>query len=181
MKSSKIVAFVLFFLIVSVGIFIFFSDYLGMILPLTIVDRTNIFLSVVIALFALMEGYSTYLQVELSQNKNLIDDARNELEKAYGPLYTILNQNLLIINQKLLEESPEKRQIDEIMATYPFMFPKEIFKFWRNHIQYLHKYYTKKADAQTIADCQSKISEFMVSINKEYEKRLQRYNKLLNK
>jgi hypothetical protein len=45
--------------------------------------RINILLTVAIAVFAAIEGYSTYMQVELQREKNLIEGAKNELDAVF--------------------------------------------------------------------------------------------------
>lgn len=134
-------------------------------------DSLDFFLTVAITLFAAVEGYSTYMQVKLSQNRNLIEDARNELEKAYGPLHTIINNfNLKFDQEGFWLTVDEKINLDRIMATYPFMFPSEINDLWR------------KKTPSAVAIQSFKIPlEFRNKINKEYHRRVKRYNKLLKK
>ena len=178
MKSSKKVILLLSLLIISVGIIIFFSDHLGIIFPLSIVDKTNIFLTVVIALFALMEGYSNYLQVELSQNRNLIDDTRDELEKAYGPLYTLLDRESPGYGN-LLYPYPEKEQLDKIMTTYPFVFPKDLYEFWKEKIHNIEDENVR--DPATMTRCVEDLDKFRIMLNEEYGNKVESYNKLLRK
>ena len=141
-------------------------------------ESLNLFLTVAITSFAFVEGYSTYKQVVLSEDRNLIEDARNELEKAYGPLYSVLNKQSLF-NNKLLISSEEKKELDRIMATYPFMFSDEINNRWREKIQKLEQ---GNIDGATLRIEEYQIpSEFRAKINEEYEVRVKRYNKLLKK
>lgn len=171
MQLLKTIPWLIVFLVAIVGLFIFFSDYIGIVLPISFTDRTNIFLSFAIALFAALEGYSTFMQVELSQKTNIIEDAKNELEKAYGPLYTLLNN----INLKFDQEGfwltiEEKNKLDNIMATYPFMFPSEINNLWR-----------KNPVALAAAQQFQFSMELRNKINQEYKRRVKRYNELLKK
>ena len=125
----------------------------------------------------------------MQNNRNLIEDARNELEKAYGPLYSLLNSN--IINElkiiDLLDE--DKKFLDNIFATYPFMFPIKIYDAWQNKIQNVDSQGTKtKAVGITgnqrdfrIIRYYSIPLEFNNMINEEYDRRVKRYNELLIK
>lgn len=141
-------------------------------------DSLDFFLTVAITLFAAVEGYSTYMQVELSQNRNLIEDAKNELEKAYGHLYTLLNKQPLTDN-RLLINSVEKMELDQIMSTYPFMFSDEIYNMWREKIQNIEQ--ENMRDPLTKAKCIVALGKFTEKLNAEYESKVKRYNKLLKK
>ena len=141
-------------------------------------DAVNFFLTVAITVFAAVEGYSTYMQVELSQNRNLIEDTRNELEKAYGPLYTLVNKQPLT-NNKLLTLSEEKKKLDQIMTTYPFMFSDDIYNMWREKIQNIEQ--GNMNDPPHKTRCIATLGEFTDKLNEEYESKVKRYNKLLKK
>ena len=54
-------------------------------------DQINFFLSSTIAIFAFIEGFSTYLQVRLEKDRNRLQQIRGELE-IYGQLYGIFNK-----------------------------------------------------------------------------------------
>ena len=102
----------------------------------------NIVLTCAIAMFASVEGYSTYAQVVLEERRNRIEDIRNELEKAYDPLYSILSRadTLLPIDDRSKQimvpvKREEKTRLDNIMVTYPFMFPYEIVTLWQAKIR----------------------------------------------
>ena len=144
-------------------------------------EKINIILTLAIASFAAVEGYSTYMHVVLADRRNRIEDARNELEKAYGPLYTMLNKFVILVDpQKEYWISPdEKNFLDKIMATYPFMFPSEIYNLWQEKIRILRP---ELVDGATLSPTDYKIpSEFIEKINKEYDSRVKEYNKLLKK
>ena len=144
-------------------------------------DKLNIFLTFTIGVFAAVEGLSTYMNAVLQDKRNAIEDARNELEKAYGPLYTLLNQYWgpwEEANEVLLKPH-EKNVLDKKMATYPFMFPSEIYDLWREKIQ---KSDEIVLDAANLAVTDYRIPlEFRDKINEEYDHRVKRYNELLRK
>ncbi len=55
-------------------------------------QKTDLILTFSIAIFAAIEGYAMYMRFKMEENQHQVSDARNELEKAYGPLYTILKK-----------------------------------------------------------------------------------------
>ena len=52
--------------------------------------RTELFLTMTIGMFVVLEGYSTVLQLYDNRKRNIIVDLGNELEKVYSPLFTLL-------------------------------------------------------------------------------------------
>jgi len=146
---------------------------------LSFTEKTNIILTVAITFFAAIEGYSTFMQVVMDDRKSKIEDARNELEKAYGPLYTILNKYSLGGDDDTMWVEPdEKNQLDEIMATYPFMFPSDIYDLWRQKVQNLGPI----IDTTNLRPTGYEVYlEFKRKINEEYDRRVRRYNELLKK
>jgi len=149
-------------------------------MPIEYSEKFSILLTVAIAVFAAVEGYSTYMHVVLADRRNRIEDARNELEKAYGPLYTLLNTYVPFgEEEKSFELYPEgKRDLDKIMATYPFMFPSEIYDYWRKNVQKAMPY----VDTTNLQPVGYEIyKEFRDKINEEYDRRVKEYNELLKK
>ena len=143
-------------------------------------DKINIILTFAIAFFAAVEGYSTHSLRVLEETRNRIEDARNELEKAYGPLYTLLNKFVPFAEEeKAFELYPEgKSELDNIMATYPFMFPFEIYDYWRKNVQKT----LPIVGGTNLEPVGYKIYiEFRDLINKEYDRRVKEYNELLKK
>lgn len=99
-------------------------------------ETIDVLLALVIAFFSGVQGYSTLSQVRLARERNRIEDLRNELETAYGPLYTILNRRKSPIGREtMILLRQDKRFLDDIVATYPHMFPAEIYDLWRKEIQ----------------------------------------------
>ena len=95
-----------------------------------------------IALFAIVEGGSTYLQWHQSRRRDRIEDARNELAVAYGPLYSIImdHHNL----PPMLDDAyywafsfDEKDEIDRIFSTMPYMFSEDLYSLWKKEVQNL--------------------------------------------
>lgn len=108
-------------------------------------------------------------------DRNRIWDARNELEKAYGPLYVILNSIKYgnVEQQYININNNDIIKIDEILSTYPFMFSSEIYEYWQKNILgdisgHGHLYYKIP-------------TEFRDKINKEYDCKRKRYDRLLGK
>ncbi|MCJ7632838.1 hypothetical protein MUP77_10670 [Candidatus Bathyarchaeota archaeon] len=116
----------------------------------TVSDAVNVLLTSMIAIFASVQAISTLLQVQLENRQNKIEDERedrrhrienlrNELEKAYGKVYSILNKQSEPRQFKGMEtpmeyvEVPttETRQLVDTMMTFPHMFPKDIMDMWQ--------------------------------------------------
>ena len=133
-------------------------------------DKIDIMLTLAIAFFAAVEGYSTYTQVVIANERNRAEDLRNELEKAYGPLYALLNSAELPItdDKKIRITEVDKVELDEIMARFPFIFPSGIYDLWREKVQPVQ--YHKGIPL-----------EFRDKINKEYSERVKKYRDLLNR
>jgi hypothetical protein len=120
----------------------------------------------------------------MEETKQLIEDARNELEKAYGPLYTLLNKAAPDDEDRdnIWLEFEQRKKIDEIIATYPFMFSPTIYSLWQEKIR----------NSQSIIQA-SKIGpsgggidlgvyvELRKMINEEYSKRVKEYRGLIEK
>ena len=147
---------------------------------LTFMDKTTILLTFALAVFAAIEGFSTFKRASTEAKRHLVEDARNELEKAYGPLYMLLNKPSKDDNALLWLDFDERKKIDEIIATYPFMFPSQITEMWQQKIRNL---------ASTLETSGSKSSKYELKldvykelrsmINEEYISRVKNYRELL--
>lgn len=144
------------------------------------------FLTGIIAIFAMVQAHSTLLQVRLENRRNKIIDASKELEKAYGPLFDILNYRARYdeSRKKLRIEKPYYESIDNIMAKYPRMFPDEINELW---IKIRPPIATDSDFRTDIPPFSDKIHyydvspEFKDKLNEEYHRRVERYTELLEK
>lgn len=148
---------------------------------LTFMDKTTILLTFALAVFAAIEGFSTYKRASTEAKRHQVEDARNELEKAYGPLYTLLNKPSKPDNTLLWLDFDERRKIDEIMATYPFMFPSHITEMWQQKIRSLPtalEAYGKSSKYEVNLDVYKELRNI---INEEYNRRVKNYHKLLGK
>jgi len=147
-------------------------------------QKTSLVLTFSLSIFAGVEGYSTYKRAKMEETRQLVDDARNELEKAYGPLYTILNKVKPSDKDKdnFWLEFEERKRIDEIMATYPFMFPHQVYSFWQEEIRNPHSL-IKKSDLGPYGEGidLAVYLEFGALINEEYDLRVKKYNELLER
>jgi hypothetical protein len=93
-------------------------------------EKVNIILTSVLSMFAVIQGYSAYVQVELEKKRNQIKAVSDELEKAYGPIHAILSRPLkreenkieLLVNDKIL--------LDEKFSTYRSMFSVKLIEYW---------------------------------------------------
>jgi len=87
----------------------------------------------------------------LTQKRLLkISELRNELEKAYGPLYNIVSRperaGESLRGEKglvVIIPNEEKEMLDKIMITYPHIFSIEIVVNWRVNIRELKPFSDK--------------------------------------
>jgi len=141
---AKSLAWIAFIIIIF---FVFFFFVLGRFYGLTLGDEINFFLSSVIAVFAFVEGFSTYLQVRLEKDRNRLQEVRDELEKVYGPLYSIFNKKPEYIQEKafIFINSDEKSKLDNIIVSFPFLSEPILLEVWREYIERLQPYKTEPA------------------------------------
>ena len=138
-------------------------------------NRINLWLTFNIAIFGAVEGYSTWVQSALFNKRNKIEDLRNELEKAYGPLYTIVNLGEDRNNKPLRIKFQDKKKIDSIFSRFPFMIPSQTYEYWKKKIQPLKEEFPTYSEHCLIP------LKFKNMINTEYEIKYDKYNKLLKK
>lgn len=178
---SKAVVWIPIIGIAIIGLALFTPELLGFQLGLSYTEKTNVLLTFAIAMFAAVEGYSTYMQVELEHNKNVILDARNELEKVYGPLYTLLRVPIDVKKKTMELDGKEKMLLDEKFSTYPFMFPSIVYDLWQKKIRSL-KHSSIHLDANDlVVGLYSIPLDFVSKINEEYVHRVKSLKKLLEK
>jgi hypothetical protein len=144
-------------------------------------QKTNLTLTFSIAIFAAIEGYATFKRAKMEENRHQIGDARNELEKAYGPLYTILNRITREGKDKdsFWLEFEERKRIDEIIATYPFMFPHQIYAFWQEKIRNPQAIFKDSKLEQYGGVDLWVYRELGVLINQEYTQRVKKYHEFI--
>lgn len=158
-------------------------------LELSIYENTTILLTFALAIFGMIQGYSAFIQVEMQGKTNRIENARNELEKAYGQIFTILN-GIPEKDEKVIRiNTGEKLQLDLLISTYPFMFPQNIIDYWKTKIFVLkptmgiegQKYSHTSSWATSInfVDMYDIPLEFVALFNDEYKKRINQLNDLL--
>lgn len=64
--------------ILILAIVLFSPEFLGINYWMNLSVRMNLLLTAAITVFAALEGYSTYMQVELQNERNLIKDTKSE-------------------------------------------------------------------------------------------------------
>ena len=157
-----------------------YSGHISVLSDLTFMDKTTILLTFALAVFAAIEGFSTFKRAGMEGKRHQIEDARNELEKAYGPLYTLLNNPSKSATGTLWLDYDERKRIDEIIATYPFMFPAEVTEMWQQKIRNL----TSTFDSHNAKASKYEVNldvyvELRKMINQEYSVRVKNYRELL--
>ena len=110
------------------------------------------------------------------------------LKKAYGPIYSLLNSHIRTYshgNKKIslcMLNRDEKACLDGIFAAYPYMFPSEVYEYWKEHV---HGLMAQGLIAGTNISIDPPFYdiplEFKDMGNAEYELRVEKYNELLGK
>lgn len=163
--------------VILIIIFLVFFSILVRCYGLALGDGVNSFLSSVIAVFAFVEGFSTYLQVRQEKDRIRLQEIRDELEKVYGPLYSIFYDKPEYKKAKefIFINSDEKSRIDNIMIAFPFLLEPLMLDIWHEHIRNLQPY---KTEPTTIF----KIPMFFVShVTIPYDNLTDEYHKRVGK
>ena len=158
-----------------------FAMYIPVLSQLSFMDKITVLLTFALASFAAVEGYSTFSRVSLEAKWHKIEDARNELEKAYGPLYTLLNKFTSSSDDKIgfWLEFDERKKVDDIMATYPFMFSSQINDLWQQKIRKLGSL-LGNSDVKSVHEINLDVYvELRNLINAEYARKVNEYHELL--
>ena len=157
-------------------------------------SKINLLLSITLAEFAGYEGISTFSQYTLEKRRILIEDTRNELEKAYGQVYSELNRrkepNDIIEIFRTLTKKPlfkdktyisfqQKMLIDDIFMKYPFLFSTKLLKLWEKEFQSLspERLDSPKGPIEFFLIP----NEFKDALTEEYKQKLEQYNELVGK
>jgi hypothetical protein len=101
----------------------------------TVTDKTNIVLTLVLAMFAVIQGISAYIQVNMEKKRNEIQALSDELEKAYGPIYAILSKPVREGENNIEVLVREKLVMDEKLSAYRSMFSANITDYWEKNIR----------------------------------------------
>lgn len=141
-------------------------------------------------LFSLSVILFSSAQYRSERKRNKIIDLRNELEKAYGPLYSLFNPLFMEswgifsaergrreITSTNIDKSG-KEKLDFILSNYPFMFKPEIYYYWREHLQFSAR---AKNETNSIPALFSIDEKFIYMIYNEYHQRLEEYNNLIGR
>ena len=187
MQKKQLFFYLPLLVLIALALVLFLPQLLGIYVPalsdLTFFDRTSLFAAVAFAAFAAIEGFSSYDRSLFEIRRYQIEDSRNELEKAYGPLFTILNKAAARCdeNAAFWLEREERKRIDDILSTYPFMFPPKINALWQDKIRDLS---SKNAEFdQDRGECavQEPYAMLKELVSEEYSRRLENYHKLIEK
>jgi hypothetical protein len=175
---------ILFLPLISLIVLMLILYFLPVFSNLTFMDKTNLLLTFSISVFAAIEGYSTFKRWSMEEKNHKLADARNELERAYGPLYTLLNKTD-IVNKETASfwlSFDERKKLDEIIASYPFMFTPQINKLWQDKIRKMESL----IETSSIYVNGSSINlgvyiDLRDMINEEYSRKVKLYHELLEK
>jgi len=139
-------------------------------------QKINIFLTVNIAFFALLEGYSTMVQSVQFNARNRIEDLRNELEKVYGPLFTLFkdfSEWVEAVDEPTMSLKAASI-LNEIFSAYPHVLSTKLYDYWKENISLQtprlsgeNEYYIP--------------TQFVAEFFDEYEKKVKSYRNFLGK
>jgi len=97
---------------------------------------------VVSPIFILISVYVGWFLARRTEERRLrVQEIKNELEKAYGPLYSIVSRPEKMVKTngnseyRVVISELEKAELDDILTGYPHMFPNEIVVLWRTEIR----------------------------------------------
>jgi len=118
-----------------------------------------------------------------TQEKMLkVSEIRNELEKAYGKLYSMVSkpEKMVKIDERTNElrvviSREEKEELDRILTSYPHMFPYEIVVLWRTEIRKLQAFSILVAGTKVKEELFGIPVKFKDKITEEYNRRLEEY------
>jgi len=144
-----------------------------------------------------------FLAKKTEEKKEKAEEIRNQLEKAFGLLYSILSGPEEMVKTDDKQEQlrvpiskEEKRELDRILMTYPHMLPYEVVVLWRTQIKHLKSFRTTTeieqasqpfpslplgSIRQVYVDWFGIPLEFRDKINKEYDQRLEEYYEITGK
>jgi len=185
-RDPFIVGIIIVFILFSVGvIFIMPSNTL---IKEDFQTRINFSLTIVIGGFAIIEAISTYMQLRITDTKNRIDDLRIELEKAFGPLYSII-KNMYSIEQGseigshtevfAFQYEDDKEKVDDIFLKYPYFFSPQLNNFWDLNLKNL-----TSDSGEQYKDYELSIAEysqFKELVFSSYTEKMKEYWKLVGK
>lgn len=112
-----------------------------------------------------------------------VSEIRNELEKAYGTLYSIVSKPDELVKvdggheRRVVVSEEEKHELDRILMSYPHMFPFEIVVLWRTEIRNLESCRTIRG-YNVVKDYFGIPVKFKDEITEEYNQRLEEYYKI---
>jgi hypothetical protein len=164
-------------------------------------ELITLLVGVVSSLIAVSLGW--FLAKKTEEKKEKAEEIRNELEKAFGPLYSIVSRPEEMVKTDDKQEQlrvaiseEEKRELDRILMSYPHMLPYEVVVLWRTQIKNLKSFRTSieieqvsqpflshplGSIRQVPVDWFGIPLEFRDKINKEYDQRLEEYYEITGK
>ena len=143
---------------------------------------SSAFLAVVATLIGVFLGW--FLSNQTQKRTLKISEIKNELEKAYGILYSMVSKPEEFVKVdggnelRVVVSREERKELNRILMSYPHMFPLEIVVLWRTEIRNLKPV---QIVPERVKDMSIGIGipvKFKEEITKEYEQRLEEYYKI---
>jgi len=143
-------------------------------------QRLDLLMSFSIGLFVIIEAFATHRQWVDSKLSRKSDLIREQLEKAFGPLYanlsyladqestsgTQIGENEFEIEIDVYYDTEVIQKVNEIFLKYPYMFDKELYDLWQTKIRYYQKndpnyeYYPEEFVSKCLEAYRLKLEEY---------------------
>jgi len=147
-------------------------------------DKIELSLTISIAFFAMVEAFSTYVQTNDTRLRLKIEDLRNEMETAYGILYTIIEDMYWVeggggcSNQYCFRTAEDKEKVDELFRKYPFMLRRQLMEIWEDEIKSLEPVILEGYEVYDIDE--NVYEKFQKILSEEYHEKLKQYKNILH-
>ncbi len=160
-----------------------FAIYVPLLSNLNFLEKTSLFAGFAFATFAAVESYTTYDHANFEAKRYRIEDARNELEKAYGPLYSILKRAAANSGETkgFWLDYESRTKVDDLLATYPFMFSPQINELYQERIQKIDSMIESSSNSSEVAIDLKPYADLGKLIKEEYAQKVKNYRELLEK
>jgi len=145
------------------------------------------FIAAITTLIGVFVGW--FLANRTEQKRLRVLEIRNELEKAYGTLYSMVSrpeEMVKVDNESnqlgVVVSHAEKKELDGIITSYPHMLPQKIVVLWRTEIRDLEPFEVSVGIGEIVEIISFAIPvEFKEEIIREYEQRLEEYYKIVER
>lgn len=108
-----------------------------------VIAKIELMLTLTIMVFAIVEGFSTYLQVVDNRMFLRFENLKNEIENCYGPIYhTLLNTHFSDAIDQAEDGNPtvdvhyeagEREKLNNIFENYSYLISLDVYHDWKEY------------------------------------------------